>query len=243
MKTTISTQRTPPPPLVEAPSNPKGEVGQEALPDSVDGRPASHGVRLPHGNPVADPQAAVRGVHEEIDGLLRRARAVVAAGDGAPVDVHRLLMSVAKQTRLDQQGGLEQAQTTIDTNRRLRDQIFELVAKIQEELQALQEEIADLKKELDDQGFFGKAGEKVSSAFGGGKNKSLQKKQANMTIEQGRLKEAEARLESAKKLIEHGHELMETSVQDLKKIVERINASIQLVKQAVNAETQSVGRA
>lgn len=203
----------------------------------------SHAVRLPRPRGGTDPSEAIASVNAEYGALMRSARAATTGSAEGPVDIHRILMTVARETRLDQQGSLEQAQTTIETNRRLRDQIYDRVKEIQEELQKLQEEIADLKAEIDGHNFFEKAGEGISSAFGGGKGKDLQKKQASMTIEQGKLKEAEARLEDAKKLIEHGHELMESSINDLKKIVERINASIQLVKDAVNKETSAVGRA
>ncbi len=215
----------------------------DSVPDATGPHGSSHDVRLPRASQSPSDSAEIlASVDAEYGALMRSVRAAAGSLDGDTVDIHRILMTVARETRLDQQGSLEQAQSTIDTNRRLRDQIYERVQEIQEELQKLQEEIADLKAEIDGHNFFEKAGEGISSAFGGGKGKDLQKKQASMTIKQGKLKEAEARLEDAKKLIEHGHDLMESSINDLKKIVERINASIQLVKDAVNKETNAVGR-
>jgi gas vesicle protein len=245
MNPPITFKSAPPPSRLQLDGAPNAELETRPLRDASEvDLELSGDVSLPHAPPGSgDPETAVQTVEQEYRRLLETANRVVDALDGESVDVHEILANFARETRLDQQGSLELAQNTIETNRRLRDQIYELVKEIQAELQKLQEEIDALRKEIEGHNFFEKMGEGIKSAFGGGDGKELQTKQANMTIQQGKLKAAEARLEQAKKLIEHGHQLMEDSVSDLKAIVERINQSIQHLKDAMNKETNAVAGA
>lgn len=244
MNTQISFYPQVQPPRVELEGAPKNVEVRSARIAPQSSAELQTDVRLPRApEGSVDPELAVQTIEAEYRELLESANRIVDALQGDTVDIHRILATFAKETRLDQQGSLELAQSTIETNRRLRDQIFEMVKEIQVEIQKLQEEITALKKEIEGFNFFEKIGEAFKSAFGGGDGKELQTKQAHMTIQQGKLKAAEARLEQAKKLIEHGHQLMEDSIGDLKAIVERINQSIHLLKDAMNKETSAVGGA
>lgn len=189
-------------------------------------------------NPSAAEQEAVD-VIAQWDELATGAAQLLGALKTGDVNIDQILIEISKLSQADQRESFLLSKTSIEFNRNMRERIYELVQKLNEEVQKLEQEVKDLEQEIKDHNTFQKMGEGLSSAFGGGKKKKLQKMSGELKQEQGRLDEARAGLKEREKFLEHSYQVMQEAVANLKDSIDRIKKSINQIKAIWNAKASA----